>query len=106
MPTLANYRKSIEEIENGQWPSTSHDREAAVKALVDEICIRPWETPEEREQAQGLVARLYRLEKRSPGRPTRPRGEGECRVARQAPQFSERERVEERPSATAARSRN
>ncbi len=36
-------------------------RDAALRALVLRACAAPWRTPEERAEAQRLVARLERL---------------------------------------------
>jgi hypothetical protein len=54
---LSRLRRAVEQIEHQQCPRRAED----VKALVGEICTAPWRTAEEREKAQGLVARLERL---------------------------------------------
>jgi hypothetical protein len=58
---IAHFTRLVEALERGQPPACSPDRLAAAKSLLDEIFAAPWKTPEERERAQGLVARLERL---------------------------------------------
>lgn len=55
--TIATATKLVEEIESGPNPH----RESAVRYATGVICSAPWQTYEEREQAQRLVARLFRL---------------------------------------------
>jgi hypothetical protein len=61
LTTLAKYRQAVQDLEAGKLPPGSHDRAAAIKSLVDQICGHPWATAEERSQAQSLVARLERM---------------------------------------------
>jgi hypothetical protein len=56
---IRQFLRRIKEIEEGHCRPS---RDAAIKALLDEIILTPWATPEERSQAQGLVARLERLQ--------------------------------------------
>ena len=62
--TLADAAKFVEEIENGP----QSNRESAVRYAMGVICVAPWQTHEERGQAQRLVARLYRLQCAAEGR--------------------------------------
>jgi hypothetical protein len=57
MPSIDEFSRRVREMEKGTTP-------ADVVALLDRICGTPWETAEERERAQELVARL---EKMTPG---------------------------------------
>jgi hypothetical protein len=59
--SVAHFTRLVESLERGQHPPREPGRLAAATALLNEIFAAPWETPEEREQAQGLVARLKRL---------------------------------------------
>ena len=61
MPTLADFTAFVTDMEKGNYPACFGDRTAAAKQLVDDICVAPWENAEQREAAQGLVARLERL---------------------------------------------
>jgi hypothetical protein len=61
MPTLAEFRQLVEDMEKGQHPARFPDRATAINALVDEICGVPWNSVEEREKAQGLIRRLEKL---------------------------------------------
>ncbi len=64
MPTelVRRFAQSVEELERGPYLP---DRHAAAKALLDAIYIAPWQTAQERERAQSLVARLERVKRQS-----------------------------------------
>ncbi len=64
MSTFDRLKRGVEEMELGQFPPPSisnSDRITAIKSRVDQVCSAPWTTAEERDKAQGLVARLERL---------------------------------------------
>lgn len=61
MPTLAEFRTFVSDLEAGVFPPCFKDREAAAQHLVDDICLAPWETAQERAEAQRLVARLLKF---------------------------------------------
>jgi hypothetical protein len=56
-PSLEEYGRRVAEFETAERPATVEK----INALVNSICGAAWETAEERERAQGLVARLERL---------------------------------------------
>ena len=58
---LARFTQATVEIEKGHCPPGFPDRAAAIRALVRLMCGAPWQTAEERGEAQRLVARLERL---------------------------------------------
>jgi hypothetical protein len=57
---LAFFAQAGAPIEKGTYPPGGPDRAASTRALVREICGAPWQTAEERREAQRL-ARLERL---------------------------------------------
>jgi hypothetical protein len=56
---IAEYTLLVSQIEAGQSPH-GFDR-LAIDRLIAEICVAPWKNPEEREEGQRLVARLFRV---------------------------------------------
>jgi hypothetical protein len=54
MLTIELCRKSVEGLEG-----RAADAEMAAGALIARMCHKPWQTAEEREQAQVLVCRLW-----------------------------------------------
>jgi len=58
---IAKYTAFVTDMEAGTYPACLTDRNAAIKRLLEDICGFPWETAEQRESAQKLVARLERL---------------------------------------------
>jgi hypothetical protein len=54
MLTLEVCRKLVAELEGG-----ADDPDMAAGALIARMCHTPWQTAEEREQAQVLVCRLW-----------------------------------------------
>jgi len=64
--TIDAAAKLVEQIESSPHPG----RESAVHSATGVVCTAPWATHEERDQAQGLVARLFRLQHAADGRLT------------------------------------
>ena len=58
---LALFTQATVETEKSTYPPGFPDRAAAIRVLVRLICGAPWQTAEERGEAQRLVARLERL---------------------------------------------
>jgi hypothetical protein len=58
MDTISEYDKAVREVEAGRHDPRFHDLDAAIQALIADVCGAVWATPEERSQAQVLVARL------------------------------------------------
>ena len=58
---LAFFAQAAVQIEKGTYPPGGPDRAASIRALVREMCGAPWQTADERGEAQRLVARLERL---------------------------------------------
>jgi hypothetical protein len=69
---IRQFTRRVEEVERGYCRRGCPDREAAIQALLNDIFTAPWATPEERSRAQGLVARLERLQSKGPGGPATP----------------------------------
>ena len=61
MTTLDEFKKSVDMVETGQCPTGFQDLNSAIESLLNEICIAPWTTPEERSKAQSLVIRLEKV---------------------------------------------
>jgi hypothetical protein len=58
---IRQFRRSLDELKEGQYPLRFACRDAAIEALVNDIVAAPWGTTEERTLAQDLVVRLERL---------------------------------------------
>ncbi len=56
---LEEFARRVEALEAG----AGGDR-AALERLIDDLCAGPWETPEQREEAQALVFRAWQLGRR------------------------------------------
>jgi hypothetical protein len=56
---LCRLTRLVEEMERGR-PPRFLDRATAISTLLDQILVAPWETAEERGQAQRLVTHLER----------------------------------------------
>ena len=73
MVTLASFERTIEQLEKGSWPAPTRDREAAVAALIAKIQRAPLISPQERERAQALIARLQAIREAEKVKKQRPR---------------------------------
>ncbi len=62
---LEEFARLVQELEAGKADVAAD----ALKALIDDLCAGPWETPAQREEAQALVLRAWRLGRRA-GRPS------------------------------------
>jgi hypothetical protein len=58
-PALAECEKYVQAVEAGACPAGFCDSAEAREALVALICVAPWESSQEREKGQALVARLW-----------------------------------------------
>ena len=57
-PDLAQVDLFVQELEAGMVPAGFADRFSAARSLIEQFCNVPWQSKDEREQAQVLVLRL------------------------------------------------